>query len=99
MHAKFIASAACVIAIIMDVPTLFCKPKQIDLQAFFVATAATVAVYLTFKMRIRHIEQIFSLNKVVPVDVLPVFQQILLQCCLSRCVFTETINFLVNPYY
>ena len=24
----------------MDVPAVFCKPKQIDLQAFFVATAA-----------------------------------------------------------
>ena len=41
MHAKFIASAACVInIIIMDTPAVFCKPKQIDLQAFFAATAA-----------------------------------------------------------
>ena len=39
-HARFIASAACVISIIMDVPAEFCKPKQIDLQAFFVATTA-----------------------------------------------------------
>ena len=32
-HAKFIASAACVISII-DVPAVSCTLKQIDLQAF-----------------------------------------------------------------
>ena len=40
MHAKFIASASCAISIIMYAPAVFCKPKQIDLQAFFVTTAA-----------------------------------------------------------
>ena len=39
-HAKFIASATCVISIIIDVPAVSCTPKQIDLQAFFVTTAA-----------------------------------------------------------
>ena len=39
-HAKFIGSAACVISIIIDVPAVSCIPKQIDLQAFFVTTAA-----------------------------------------------------------
>ena len=34
-HAKFVASAACV-----DAPAVSCTPKQIDLQAFFVTTAA-----------------------------------------------------------
>ena len=46
MHAKFIASAACVISIIMDAPAEFCKPKQIDLQAFFVATAALLCQHV-----------------------------------------------------
>ena len=40
MHAKFIASTAYVISIIMDAPAVFCKPKQIYLQVFFVTTAA-----------------------------------------------------------
>ena len=31
---QFIASAACVISIIIDVPAVSCTPKQIDLQAF-----------------------------------------------------------------
>ena len=39
-HAKVIASAACVISIIIDVPAVSCTPKQIDLQVFFVTTAA-----------------------------------------------------------
>ena len=39
-HTKFIASAACVISIIMDAPAVFCKPKQIDLKVLFAATAA-----------------------------------------------------------
>ena len=34
---------------------------------------------LVFKMYIRHFEQIFSIDKVVPVDLFPVFWQILLQ--------------------
>ena len=33
-HAKFVASAACVISIINDMPAMSCTPKQIDLQAF-----------------------------------------------------------------
>ena len=33
-HAKFIASATCVISIITNVPAVSCTPKQIDLQAF-----------------------------------------------------------------
>ena len=39
-HAKFIASAACVISNIIDVPAVSCTPKQKDLQALFVTTAA-----------------------------------------------------------
>ena len=39
-HAKFVASAACVISIIIDPTAMSCTPKQIDLQAFFVTTAA-----------------------------------------------------------
>ena len=31
---KFIASAACVISIIIHVPAVSCTPKQIDLQVF-----------------------------------------------------------------
>ena len=31
-HAKFIASATCVISIIVDEPAMPCTPKQIDLQ-------------------------------------------------------------------
>ena len=31
------------------------------------------SVYLTFKMCIRHLDQIFSIDKVVPVHVWPVF--------------------------
>ena len=42
-QAKFIASAACVISIIIsiiiDAPAVSCTPKQIDLQALFVTTA------------------------------------------------------------
>ena len=33
-HAKFIASATCVISIIIDAPAVSCMPKQIDLQTF-----------------------------------------------------------------
>ena len=39
-HTKFIASAACVISIIINTPAVSCTPKQIDLHAFFVTTAA-----------------------------------------------------------
>ena len=38
-HMKFIASAACVIRIIINAPAMSCTPKQIDLHAF-VTTAA-----------------------------------------------------------
>ena len=44
---------------------------------------------------IRHFKYIFSINKVVPVDLFPVFWQILLQCYLSRCVFCGSHKF---PY-
>ena len=44
-------------------------------------------------MRIRHLEQIFVVDKVVPVDVLLIFRQILLHCYLSRCVFYGSHNF------
>ena len=37
VHCK---SAACVISIIINVLAVSCTPKQIDLQAFFVTTAA-----------------------------------------------------------
>ena len=50
-HAKFIASATCVISIIMDVPAVFCKPKQIDLQVFFVATAALLCEHVIVNKR------------------------------------------------
>ena len=33
-HAKFIASAACVISVIINAPPVSFTPKQIDLQAF-----------------------------------------------------------------
>ena len=33
-------SCACVISIIVNAPAVSCTPKQIDLQAFFVTTAA-----------------------------------------------------------
>ena len=39
-HAKFIELATCVISIIIDALAVSCTPKQIDLQAFFVTTAA-----------------------------------------------------------
>ena len=40
MSRKFIASAACVIGIIIiDVPAMSCTPKQIDFQGLFVTTA------------------------------------------------------------
>ena len=38
-HAKFIASAACVISIIIHVSAVSCTPKQIDLQAFLLYKA------------------------------------------------------------
>ena len=41
-HTKFITSATCVISIIMDTPAVSCTPKQIDLQLFFVAKAASL---------------------------------------------------------
>ena len=44
-------------------------------------------------MFIRHLEQIFSIDKVVPVDLFPVFWQILLQCYLSRCIFYRSHKF------
>ena len=43
-HAKFIASAACVISIIIDAPAVSCTPKQIDLQAFFVTIHSCLIV-------------------------------------------------------
>ena len=39
-------SAACVISIIIDALAVSCTPKQIDLQAFFVTTAALSSVLL-----------------------------------------------------
>ena len=44
-------------------------------------------------MYIKHLEQISSIDKVVPVDLFPVFWQILLQCYLSRCVFYVSHKF------
>ena len=44
-------------------------------------------------MYIRHLEQIFSIDKVVPVDLFPVFWQILLQCYLSRYIFCRSHKF------
>ena len=43
-HEKFIVSATCVI--IIDAPAVSCTPKQIDLQAFFVTTAALLCQQL-----------------------------------------------------
>ena len=48
-------------------------------------------------MCIRHLEKIFSIDKIVPVDELTVFQQILLQYYLSRCVFTEATHLMLIP--
>ena len=39
-YAKFTALAACVISKIINAPAVSCTPKQIDLQQFFVTTAA-----------------------------------------------------------
>ena len=44
-------------------------------------------MYLTFKMHIRHLELIFSIDDVVPVDVLPGFLADTITFYLSRCVF------------
>ena len=44
-------------------------------------------------MYIRHIEQIFSIDKVATVDLFPVFWQTLLQCYLSRCVIYGSYKF------
>ena len=51
-HAKFIASAACVISIIIDAPAVSCTPKQIDLQAFFVTAAALLCQRVVVNKRI-----------------------------------------------
>ena len=40
-----------------------------------------------------HIRQIFSVDKVVPVDLFPVVWQILLQCYFPRCVFYGSHKF------
>ena len=45
-HVKFIVSAACVISIIIDAHAVSCTPKQIDLQAFFVTTAALLCQHV-----------------------------------------------------
>ena len=50
-HAKFITSAACVISIIIDAPAVSCTPKQIDLQAFFVTTAALLCQHVIVNKR------------------------------------------------
>ena len=44
-------------------------------------------------MHIKHLEWIFSIDKGVPVDVFPVFQQVLLHCYVSRCIFYESHTF------
>ena len=49
MSRKFIASAACVI---VDAPAVSCTPKQIDLQAFFVTTAALLCQHVVVNKRI-----------------------------------------------
>ena len=41
-------------------------------------------------MRIRHLNLIFGIDNVAPVDVLPVF---------FSTVFMEATHFLVDPYY
>ena len=51
-------------------------------------------------MNIRHLEQIFSIDKVVPVDLFPVFwADNITMLFIQVCSFMEAINFLVDPYY
>ena len=52
MSRKFIASATCVISIIIDAPAVSCTPKQIDLQVFFVTTAALLCQRVVVNKRI-----------------------------------------------
>ena len=52
-YIKFIASAACVISIIIDAPAVSYTPKQIDLQAFFVTTAALLCQRVVVNKRIQ----------------------------------------------
>ena len=50
-HAKFIASAACVISIIIDATAVSCTQTQIDLQALFVTTAALLCQRVVINKR------------------------------------------------
>ena len=49
-------------------------------------------------MHIRHLEQIFSIDKVVPVDLFPVFGRYY-NAIYPGEFFMEAINFLVDPHY
>ena len=49
-------------------------------------------------MYIRHFEQIFSIDKVVPVDLFQ-FLADTITMLFIQVSFTEAINFLVDPYY
>ena len=48
-------------------------------------------------MRIGYLE--FSVDKVVPADILPIFGRYYYTTIYPGAFFTEAINFLVNPYY
>ena len=50
-------------------------------------------------MHIRHLEKIFSINKVVPVDLFPVFGRYYYIADYPGAFFVEAINFLIDPYY
>ena len=51
-------------------------------------------------MHIRHLEYIFSIDKVVPVDLFPVFfGRYYYNAIYPGAFFVEAINFLIDPYY
>ena len=50
-------------------------------------------------MHIRHLEWIFSIDKVIPMDVLPVFFGYCYTVIYPGAFFTEATDFLVDPYY
>ena len=50
-------------------------------------------------MHIRHLEQIFSIDKVVPVDLIPFFGRYYYNVIYPGAFFTEAMHFFVDPYY
>ena len=50
-------------------------------------------------MHIRHLEYIFSIDNVVPVDILSVFSADIITMLFIQVHFMEAKHFLVDPYY